>query len=324
MAGGARWRCACARPRWRGWSRMARADAATADVVKPLLLLGLGDPAQPVRKLAFDSLAALGMSAAELGAEALAVGQRDVGVLGLALLAADKGDAKARRKVLEQVLLGGTDGLEEEAGKLLAESAGWEAVHVAGLEARSPGLRAQSVAGPRAALRGERGRAQGAAGRAGVALPRGPREGRAGAGRQEGRGRLRRAGGHAPRTDAQKQAIDALGQLGDPRTPDALLDRLDDRSRRRRAGGRALQGGRGVPAAGIRRPAAPPPRRQEAPPRGLRGASKRERVRLGRRRPRARAASPTPPRAPAPRSTSSPASSTRRTGSATPSSSPGW
>jgi len=205
---------------------MARADAATPEVVKPLLLLGLGDPAQPVRKLAFDSLAALGMSPAALGAEALAVGQRDVGVLGLALLAGDKGDAAARRKVLEQVLLEGTDGLEEEAGKLLAETAGWEAVHVAALEARSPGLRAQAVGGlaklyeasdgARKALRGAlASRYRAVRERAALEL----------AGKKDAA--AFDALVSMLRTEGQKQAIDALGQLGDPRTPDALLDRLE-------------------------------------------------------------------------------------------------
>ncbi len=205
---------------------MGKADAGTAAVVKPLLLLGLGDPAQPVRKLAFDSLAALGTSAAELGAEALAVGQRDVGVLGLALLAGDKGNAAARRKVLEQVLLDGTDGLEEEAGKLLAETIGWEAVHVAGLEARSAGLRAQSVAGLAQLYEASEG--------ARKAL-RGALSSRYRAVRE--RAALELAGKKDAaafdalvamlRTEGQKVAIEALATLGDARTPGALLDRLD-------------------------------------------------------------------------------------------------
>ena len=178
------------------------ADRALVETVKPLILLALGDPAQAVRKLGFESLAALGMKAAELGAEALASGQRDVGVLGLSLLAGDTGDAKARRKVLEQVLLDRTDGLEEEAGKLLADQIGWEAVHAAALEATSEAARERAVAGLAAAVRRERGRAQGAARRALVALPRRAGAGRGGARREEGRGGLRGARHDAPRRGA--------------------------------------------------------------------------------------------------------------------------
>jgi ParB family chromosome partitioning protein len=206
---------------------MARADAALASAVKPLLFLGLGDPAQPVRKLAFDSLAALGVPSTELGAEALAVGPRDVGVLGLELLAGDGGDPKARRKVLEQVLLENTDGLEIEAGRLLAESAGWEAVHVSGLEAKSAAARTTSVAGlaqlyetsegARKALRGALGsRFRAVRDRAAVEL----------AGKKDAAAFDALAA--MLRSTEQKLAIDALVRLGDPRTPAALLGRLDD------------------------------------------------------------------------------------------------
>ncbi len=206
---------------------VARADAAALGAVKPLLLVGLGDPAREVRKAAFDGLVALGTSAAELGAEALAVGQRDVGVLGLTLLAGDKGNAGARRKVLEQVLLESTDGLEIEAGKLLAETEGWEAVHVAALEARSPAARLQAASGlaqlyetsegARKALRGALGsRYRAVRERAAVEL----------AGKKDA------AAFDALvamlRTEAQRQAIEALARLGDARTPDALLDRLEN------------------------------------------------------------------------------------------------
>jgi ParB family chromosome partitioning protein len=204
---------------------LSRAGTAVAEAVRPILLLALGDPAQPVRKLAFDSLAALGMPGAELGAEALAVGQRDVGVLGLGLLAGDTGDAEARRRVLSQVFLGNTDGLEEEAGKLLAEVAGWEATHTAGLEARAPGVRERSVAGlaglyekaegAQKALRGALGsRYQHVKDRAALEL----------AGKQDA------AAFDALvvmlRSNQQREAIDALVKLGDARAPAALLERL--------------------------------------------------------------------------------------------------
>ncbi len=205
-------------------------SAEVVGAVRPLLFLALGDPAQPVRKLAFDSLAALGVGAAELGAEALAVGARDVGALGLALLAGDKGDEAARRRVLEQVLLDNTDGLEEEAGKLLAEIAGWEAVHTAALGARSPAARERAVAGlaqlheasegARKALRGALASPYRAVReRAAVELA-----GKKDAVAFEALVAMLRATEGA----AQKQAIEALLRLGDARTPGALLDRIDD------------------------------------------------------------------------------------------------
>ncbi len=206
---------------------LGKADRAVAETVKPLLLLALSDPAQAVRKLGFESLAALGMKAADLGAEALASGQRDVGVLGLSLLAGDVGDAKARRKVLEQVLLGSTDGLEEEAGKLLAETIGWEAVHTTALEATSQAARERAAAGlaqlydasdsARKALRGAlSSRYRHVRERAAVEL----------ATKKDAAAFDALAA--MLRTDAQQRAIDALVALGDPRAPGAMLDRLDD------------------------------------------------------------------------------------------------
>jgi ParB family chromosome partitioning protein len=208
---------------------LAKGDRKLAPSVQPLLLLGLGDPAREVRKLAFDSLAGLGMSAAELGAEALAVGQRDVGVLGLGLLAGDKGESKpaARKKVLEQVLLDATDGLEEEAGKLLAEITGWEEAHVTALEAQSPAARDRAVAGlaqlyeasagAQKALRGAlSSRFQKVRERAAFELA----EKKDAAAFDALVGMLR--------GETQKRAIDALVRLGDARAPDALLDRVEN------------------------------------------------------------------------------------------------
>src|SRR5262249_38961362 len=115
---------------------MAQADRAIVETARPLLFLALGDPVATVRKLAFDSLAAIGVPAAELGAEALGVGHRDMGALGLKALS-EGGKEASRLKVLEQVFLDYTDGLEEEAAKLLAETRGWIAVHAQGLTAKS-------------------------------------------------------------------------------------------------------------------------------------------------------------------------------------------
>ncbi|MFO0758413.1 MAG: HEAT repeat domain-containing protein [Byssovorax sp.] len=204
---------------------MAKADAKLKETVQSLLLLSLGDPTNAVRKLGFDSLSALGMPAAELGAEALAVGHRDMGVAGLGLLA-ESGDRASKEKVLTQVLLGNTDGLEEEAAKLLAELRGAAEVAVTALEARSQAARDRAVAalaqrydeGERVkeALRGALGsRYRHVRDRAAIEL----------------------AGKKDPAafdalvkmldTDAQAAATDALVRLGDARAPEAFMNRID-------------------------------------------------------------------------------------------------
>ncbi len=206
-------------------AEMARLAPGEREGILPLLLLALGDPVATVRKLGFDTLVAIGMPSAELGAEALAVGQRDVGAMGLALLASG-GEAAQRRKVLEQVFLVTTDGLQDEAGKLLLDFVVPATVHEQGLLARSPGVRDRSVAGlaelwessdaVKKALRGALGSRYGHV-REGVAI--------------ELAGKKDPAAFAALVTmldgEAQRRAIEALGRLGDPRAPDALLDRID-------------------------------------------------------------------------------------------------
>ena len=206
-------------------AEMTRAAPSEKEGILPLLLLGLGDPVATVRKLAFDTLVAVGMPTAELGAEALAVGQRDVGAMGLSLLASG-GEAAQRRRVLEQVFLGNTDGLQDEAGKLLLEIAAPAAVHEQGLLARSPSVRDRSVAGlaelwesddrVKAALRGALGSRYGHV-----------REGAA----SELANKKDPAAFAALVTmldgEAQARAIRALASLGDPRAPDAFMNRID-------------------------------------------------------------------------------------------------
>ncbi len=204
---------------------MATAEPALRETVQSLLLLALGDPTNAVRKLGFDSLAAIGMPAAELGAEALAVGQRDMGVAGLKLLA-ESGEAASKEKVLEQVFLGNTDGLEEDAAKLLADLRGWPTVHAQGLEARSQAARDRSVAGlaqrydegetVKAALRGALGsRYRHVRDRAAIEL----------AGKKDAA--AFDALVKMLDTDAQAQATDALVRLGDARAPEAFFARID-------------------------------------------------------------------------------------------------
>ncbi len=208
---------------------MARDDKPSGTLrgaVKPVLFLALGDPNKEVRRLAFDSLLALGVDAAEIGAEALAVGHRDIGALGLDLLG-KAGAGKARAELFEDVLVRRTDGLEEEAGKLLAADVGWVKVHALAIGAASQPARERALTGlaelyptsdeAKAALAGALGsRHKNVRDRAAVLLA------------EHKDAKAFDALAAMLRTDAQAQAIDALVRLGDARAPSVLLDRVAD------------------------------------------------------------------------------------------------
>ncbi|MCB9636121.1 MAG: HEAT repeat domain-containing protein, partial [Sandaracinus sp.] len=204
---------------------VAKADEALGTTVRPILKMALADADLAVRKVAFDALGALGLPAAELAEEAISVGFRDLGVAGLRLLAeAGKGDEGTR--VLEQTYLTDTNGLEQEAGKLLAESLGWVATYTKGLEAKSARIRDEAVRGlarlhaePKSpdALR--------------AALASTFEHVRQGAALELGV--LKDASAFDPlvamlRSRRQTEAMGALGKLGDPRATDAWIDRVVD------------------------------------------------------------------------------------------------
>lgn len=204
-------------------TEVARTDAAAAPAVRATLLLALGDPSAPVRKLAFESLSALGMDEADLGAEALASGPRDMGVAGLKLLAAGKG--ASRRKVLERVMISNDDGLEEDAQRLLAEDIGFPKALAIGLGARSDALRERSAA--ELARRWDEGEETRAALRTALASRyQNLRE----------RAALELAGKKDPAAfpalvtmldgERQQEATDAIARLGGASAASALLDRI--------------------------------------------------------------------------------------------------
>jgi len=208
---------------------LARRESAYARACLPVFVQALADPVQEVRKTAFAHLRTLGMDPATLGAEALEAGHLDIGVLGLELLT---GGAGAQgQAVLEQVMLTRQDELAVEAAKLLAAQRGQVAV-AAALAAGHEPLRQRAVAwlaaeyekdpaAPahlRQALQSRyqlvretaalelAGKKDTAAFDALVTLLRTP---------------------ETPGQPRQLRAIEALVTLGDPRTPAALLDRLD-------------------------------------------------------------------------------------------------
>ncbi len=206
---------------------MAARDPKLNGAVTPVLVQALSDAHQAVRKQAFDGLRALSMPVEALGAEALMSEHRDVGALGLQLLSEAGGGASGDR-VLADVMLQRTDGLEEEALKLLSTRGDALAALGQALDARSPGLRESAIA----AL------ARRVAEPAAAAALRGALQSRYRI------VRFRAAEELASVRDAacfpvllellasdqgqeQRRGMNALGRLGDARGPGALLDRVD-------------------------------------------------------------------------------------------------
>ncbi|MGB1013698.1 MAG: HEAT repeat domain-containing protein [Nannocystaceae bacterium] len=138
----------------------ARADERVLEAVFSTLLLSLADSQASVRKQAFESLHSLGFASESLASEALATGQRDTGAQGLKLLATMEGQTSGL-KIVEEVMLQNTDGLEYEAATLLVQLQEGDirdpekkalrrqeltiAVHRVALDARSEKLRMHAV-----------------------------------------------------------------------------------------------------------------------------------------------------------------------------------
>jgi ParB family chromosome partitioning protein len=196
--------------------------------VRPVLVQALGDPNQAVRLQAFDQLVALGVPADELGAAALGAGHTDVGVRGLEAMAGG-GTSAEGQAVLDEALRTRNDDLAIEAAKLLAARRGLVAVAGLALAAACEALRAQAVAWLageydkdsaardllRQALHSRHGKVVAAAALA-LAGKKDPAAFDA----------LVRLLNAAKDQGPQRQVIEAFKGLGDPRTPDALLDRI--------------------------------------------------------------------------------------------------
>jgi ParB family chromosome partitioning protein len=209
---------------------LARSDPHFAGAARPVFVQALGDPNQAVRLRAFQHLQTLGMEPAAMAVEALATGHADLGVEGLQLLARG-GSAAEGEALFEQAMLTRPDELAIEAARLLTDRRG--AVFVAGkaLDAAHEPLRKQAVAW----LAAEYDRHEPARDRLRQALASRYREVRESAALELATkkdsaafealvGLLKDANEPA----RQRRAIEALVRLGDPRAPDALLDRLEN------------------------------------------------------------------------------------------------
>jgi ParB family chromosome partitioning protein len=230
---------------------LAQTDAAFAKAAQPVFIQALGDPNQPVRLQAFEHLLALGTDRTTLGAEALEAGHTDLGIKGLELLAgsaaAGEGDA-----VLERVLLARTDNLAVEAAKLLIARRGPVPVASKALEAAFENLRGQAVDW----LAAEYDKDEAAKEQLRHALAS-----------RYWKVRHRAALELATKKDAaafealvrmlasaddaglQLRVIEALRMLGDPRSPDAFMDRVETDPRGTAQAGQLLSA-----AGGFRRP----------------------------------------------------------------------
>jgi ParB family transcriptional regulator, chromosome partitioning protein len=208
---------------------LARAHPHFARAARPVFVQVLGDPNQPVRTQAFEQLQALGMEGAALAAEALAAGHTDLGVKGLELLTGGASEAEAQA-VLDRVMMERTDDLATEAGKLLI--ARRDPVSVAGraLAAAHEPLRSQAVAwlaaeydkggdAPKLLRKALESRYQKV--REAAALELATKEDAAAF------DALVKVLEAAQQPGPQRRAIQALTTLGDPRAPDAFLDRID-------------------------------------------------------------------------------------------------
>lgn len=209
--------------------QMTEIDKTYADAAKPVLIQALGDPNQPVRFQAFEQLQTLGLDRTALGAEALAVGHTDLGVKGLELLS-DGTSKKEGDKVLEEAMLIRTDALALEAAKLLIARKNKTAVAEKGLTAAYEAMRRESVQWLAAEYANEP-LAQKAlrlavtsryphvreAATLELATKKDP---------QAFEALVKLLGENDKNT--QQKARTALLTLGDPRTPTALLDRIDN------------------------------------------------------------------------------------------------
>jgi ParB family chromosome partitioning protein len=196
----------------------------------PVLVQALGDPNQAVRMQAFDQLAAVGVGTDELGAAALGAGHTDVGVRGLEAMAGG-GASAAGQAILEDALRTRNDDLAVEAAKLLAARRGIVPVAGLALAAAYEPLRSQAVnwlAGEydkdpaavellRQALHARHRKVVAAAALA-LATRKDPAAFEA----------LIRLLNSTKEEGPQRRLVEALTELGDSRTPAALLDRIEN------------------------------------------------------------------------------------------------
>jgi ParB family chromosome partitioning protein len=209
---------------------LATSDPRYNAAARPVFVQALGDPNKDVRMQAFDQLVALGMDGDTLGAAALGAGHTDIGVRGLEALAGG-GDTPEGQAVLEEAMKTRLDDLATEAAKLLIARRGPVPVAALALAASHEPLRKQAVDwlaaeydksaaardGLRQALTSRHRKVVTAA-----ALELAAKKDSA------AYDALVKLLGEIKDAAPQKRLIEGLQTLGNPRTPGALLDRIEN------------------------------------------------------------------------------------------------
>ena len=209
---------------------LAQNQSEYAQPSQTVFIQALADPHQAVRSQAFEQLLTMKMNSEQLGAESLEAGHLDIGVKGLELLSAGA-KTKEGQAALEKAMMTRNDALAMEAAKLLIPVRGKVPVSSQGLEAIFIDMRKQALAWLveeyenddqaknqlRQALQSRyphiRNRAalELANKKDSAAFPA-----------------LVEMLKTRDESDKQKRIISSLETLNDPRTPDALLDRLEN------------------------------------------------------------------------------------------------
>ncbi|MDJ0837776.1 MAG: HEAT repeat domain-containing protein [Acidobacteriota bacterium] len=210
--------------------RMAEVDHGLTPSVRATLLPALRDSHDMVRNEAFDSLLALKHDPSDLATEALASGYNDMGARGLELLA-EAADDRAIRETLAMVQSTFTNGMEFVATNLRLKSEDNSIVFMEGLSARSKDLREHCMT--------QLGPLYGRGDNRAAEVIHDALESKYLHVRVQAMQILSKARDGAcfqpllklldsvDQKD-QRDAVRALIDLGDPRTPAALLDRLDN------------------------------------------------------------------------------------------------
>ena len=209
---------------------LAQSNPHYARAAVPVMMQALGDPNQPVRLQAFEHLQTLGVDRTTLGAEALEAGHTDLGVKGLEVLTSSAGAAEGQT-VLENVMLSRKDELAVEAAKLLQTHRGMVATATRALGAAYEPLREKAVNW----LAGEYDKESEAPKQLREALASRYQKVREAAAFQLATRKdpvafdaLVKMLNAATDQGRQRSIVNSLTTLGDPRTPDALLDRLEN------------------------------------------------------------------------------------------------
>ena len=208
--------------------RLGQLDERNAVTVRQTLSQFLSDNQLPIRTQSLAALQILQADPAQLAGDCIESGQRDMGVEGLKLLS--QGSVAQARKVLQEVALTRNDSLALDAANMLAEQSDEVSAAMPLVEARYAKTRSQAIAwlaanahqakAKKALHQALKSRIHQVRMQSAITL----------ATQQDGAAyeALLNLLDAADSSSEQKTLITALEELGDRRTPAALLDRIHD------------------------------------------------------------------------------------------------